>query len=81
MSHATPAGRARQVGQLRRRLGYAPALPFAELLCGSRKPRRPAGSTQKGPVSACPYRKRHDGIRRPFGWGADLSALAVSSLM
>jgi NADPH-dependent curcumin reductase len=45
--------------------------------CGSRKPRRPAGSTQKGPVSASSYRKRHDGIRRPVGRSAEPSALAA----
>jgi hypothetical protein len=28
-------------------------------------------------VSACPYRKHHDGIRRPFGRSAELSALAA----
>ena len=34
MAHATPTRRARQVGRLRQRLAYAPALPFSELLPG-----------------------------------------------
>lgn len=34
MTHVTPLHRSRQVGQLRQRLAFAPALPFAELLPG-----------------------------------------------
>jgi hypothetical protein len=32
MPYATPTHRSRQVGQLRRRIAHAPALPFGELL-------------------------------------------------
>ena len=45
--------------------------------CGSRKPRRPAGSTQKGPLSASPFERVTIVLMIPLGRSAELSALTI----